>query len=98
MAWGIGLVAVLIGGLGMMNTMVMSVFEQTREIGVLRAVGWRKRRVLRLVFFAFSREGVPNTDKKGIASPIGYRYFLYRKCIGPFPPWRSCHSQAAGVY
>lgn len=49
MAWGIGLVAVLIGGLGMMNTMVMSVFEQTREIGVLRAVGWPKRRVLRLV-------------------------------------------------
>jgi len=49
MAWGIGLIAVLIGGLGMMNTMVMSVFEQTREIGVLRAVGWRKGRVLRLV-------------------------------------------------
>jgi ABC-type antimicrobial peptide transport system permease subunit len=49
MAWGIGLIAVLIGGLGMMNTMVMSVFEQTREIGVLRAVGWRKGRVLRLI-------------------------------------------------
>jgi ABC-type antimicrobial peptide transport system permease subunit len=49
MAWGIGLIAVLIGGLGMMNTMVMSVFEQTREIGVLRAVGWRKGHVLRLI-------------------------------------------------
>lgn len=49
MAWGIGLIAVLIGGLGMMNTMIMSVFEQTREIGVLRAVGWRKGRVLRLI-------------------------------------------------
>ncbi|UCC86331.1 MAG: ABC transporter permease [Anaerolineales bacterium] len=49
MAWGIGLIAVLIGGLGMMITMVMSVFEQTREIGVLRAVGWRKGRVLRLI-------------------------------------------------
>jgi ABC-type antimicrobial peptide transport system permease subunit len=49
MAWGISLIAVLIGGLGMMNTMVMSVFEQTREIGVLRAVGWRRSHVLRLI-------------------------------------------------
>ncbi len=33
----------------MMITMMMSIFEQTREIGVLRAVGWRKGRVLRLI-------------------------------------------------
>ncbi|RME43604.1 MAG: ABC transporter permease [Caldilineae bacterium] len=49
MAYGIGLIAVLVGGLGMMNTMIMVVYEQTREIGVLRAVGWSKGRVLRMV-------------------------------------------------
>lgn len=49
MAWGIAGIAIIIGGLGMMNTMVMSVFERTREVGVLRALGWRKGRVLSLI-------------------------------------------------
>ncbi|MFW6135711.1 MAG: ABC transporter permease [Chloroflexota bacterium] len=49
MTWGISLMALVVGGLGMMNTMVMSVFERTREIGVLRALGWRRRRVLWMI-------------------------------------------------
>ncbi|MFN2168813.1 MAG: FtsX-like permease family protein, partial [Anaerolineae bacterium] len=48
-AWGIAAIAVLVGGLGMMNAMVMSVLERTREIGTLRALGWRRRRVIGLV-------------------------------------------------
>jgi ABC-type antimicrobial peptide transport system permease subunit len=45
----ISFLAIFVGGLGMMNTMVMSVMERTREIGLLRAVGWRRRRVLWLI-------------------------------------------------
>ncbi len=48
-ALGIAGIAILIGGLGMMNAMVMSVLERTREIGTLRAVGWSRARVLGLV-------------------------------------------------
>lgn len=45
----ISFLAVVIGGIGVMNTMIMSIFERTREIGVLRAVGWRRVRVLRMI-------------------------------------------------
>jgi putative ABC transport system permease protein len=45
----ISVLAVGIGAIGVMNTMVMSVFERTREIGILRAVGWSGRRILRMI-------------------------------------------------
>jgi putative ABC transport system permease protein len=49
MAWITSAIAVIIGTIGMLNTMVMSVFERVREIGILRAIGWRKGRVIRMV-------------------------------------------------
>ncbi len=45
----IGGMAIVIGGVGMANSQLMAVFERTREIGVLRAVGWTSRQVLRLI-------------------------------------------------
>lgn len=45
----ISLLAIVIGGVGVMNTIITSVFERTREIGVLRAVGWKKSRVMAMI-------------------------------------------------
>jgi ABC-type antimicrobial peptide transport system permease subunit len=49
MADQLSIIAVFIGGVGMLNTMLMSVLERTREIGVLRSLGWRRRKVLGMI-------------------------------------------------
>jgi len=42
---GIGGIALVVAAVGVVNTMVMSILERTREIGVMRAVGARRRTV-----------------------------------------------------
>jgi putative ABC transport system permease protein len=39
--WVVSLLALIVGGISVTNTMAMSVFERISEIGLLRAVGWR---------------------------------------------------------
>ncbi|HIC93090.1 MAG TPA: FtsX-like permease family protein [Anaerolineae bacterium] len=66
-AWAIALLAIVIGGVGMANTMVMSVFERTREIGVLRALGWRRMRILVMIL----RESIALSTIGGLAGIAG---------------------------
>jgi putative ABC transport system permease protein len=49
MSWGTSLLAILVGVLGVTNTMLMSVFERKQEIAVLLALGWRRSRIMRMI-------------------------------------------------
>jgi ABC-type antimicrobial peptide transport system permease subunit len=75
---GLGLVALGIAALGVMNTMVMSVLERTREIGVMRAVGARAKTIRRL----FSLEAAALGFFGGLFGVvIGYVFVLAAKPV-----------------
>jgi len=47
---GIGAISLLVGGIGVMNTMYTAVLERIREIGVMKAIGGRNSDIFTLFF------------------------------------------------
>jgi putative ABC transport system permease protein len=58
MSWGTSLLAVLVGVLGVTNTMLMSVFERKQEIAILLAIGWKRSRIVRMILLEAAMLGL----------------------------------------
>lgn len=72
-SWFTALFAIVIGAIGMMNTMAMTVFERRSEIATLRAMGWRSGRVVRMILsesFYLALAGAALGILLGIAATI----------------------------
>ena len=49
--FGIGMIAITVACLGIVNTMVMSILERYREIGIMKAIGAGDSDVKKIIFF-----------------------------------------------
>ena len=86
---GIGAVSLLVAAIGITNTMVMSIYERTREIGVMKVIGASLKDIRRLFLFESALIGFGG----GIFG-VGFSYlisFIVNKFSGKFGP-------ALGIY
>lgn len=90
--FGIVSIALFVGGLGIMNTMYMSVSERTKEIGVMKALGATKKQILSIYLVEAGVIGLIG-GAIGIAVGLGISevafYFIREFAAIPLYPSRS---------
>ncbi len=89
---GIAAISLIVAGVGIINTMTVSVLERTREIGVLKAIGAKSRDVL----FMFLSEAVVTGVAGGVAGSIFG--VVLSQIIGDYINLPPSPSIALGVY
>jgi putative ABC transport system permease protein len=94
---GLALLAVVIGGLGIANTLSMGVLERIRELAVLRAAGMTRRQVWRMVVVEAGLLGLVGTAV-GIVGGLaagGLFRAIGSGSSAPIVPWASIALAAA---
>ena len=92
------IMALLIAVMGFSNTMALSVFERTREIGLLRAVGMGKRQIRAAILLEGSHRGCLRRGHR--CRDRGWWRGRSRPCPSPAtssPPWL-CRRATVVVY
>jgi len=87
-AVGIAMISLLVGGIGIMNIMLVSVTERTREIGIRKALGAKKREILwQFIVEAVVLSGVGGLIGVGFGLGLGQLIGVISPLPAAVPVW-----------
>jgi len=94
LALGVAAISLVVGGIGIMNIMLVSVTERTREIGIRKAIGAKSRDIL----FQFLVESLLVSFVGGVLGMLlGFFIGLLIRSVSPLPATISLWAVFLGV-